>query len=789
MATTITWLAGANEGETGPLELDNFTIGRDPRNNFAFPYEEALAKYHANFYFKKGQWFCIHLGSKKSTHVGGCRVLTRPVKVRSGQPVECGTETFILTYDAVSDEEPLEPQTDLARWFGKDESVVIGGIEIADPYIYVGQHLLMETAQPTLGFGFGSDYSFAMPSEQEEPSLINPDFPISSVHTDIGVQYQATYQILNPDQRFEYIYWLANGRSTPVRQQYIYLWFYGIERRLLDPAISDTERLDILQSLSEVLEKYPGFSNIQSYGIRLMSAHWNLFPDRIGSDLAIAHSFDLRGDSGLAWLLACLCQSSQPFTTELAVAWVELHRSELPQKKVVLQCWEELVDLFRIRFKERYSGKIELVPGRGTAEYTYHTFNVTLRNNPYKIKKLPKPSNAAEINAIINDLIEECTVDLSPYSRKISGAKNDEKKQRATYALPRELRRFRAVSNRLSDWLSDFPREETIALMLEVLLREAGLDEVPSKAEIQSLFELLFDLRMIVEPDPSFGASALPTKGYVSVSRMKAAPKPKPSEDFIAARVLAELGTSTAMAGGDWSGYHTQTLQRYLATKLHLSGDEQERLAVVIQWLSVTLPKVTKTTASRLSPEYYSHVIPLMAEVARVDGAISVAKVKEMERLAAMFGVVPTTLYSQLHEGLEPVSLVPPKDGESYRIVGPKPKPKPVKVDMEAVKSKMRDTAEVSSLLASIFIEEDSSVTATPEPAQVTERLLQLLGALSSGDVERATFDELASQFGLMPNAAIEALNEQAFEVCGAPLLEGDDPLFVDEWTLEEMRK
>jgi len=55
------------------------------------------------------------------------------------------------------------------------------------------------------------------------------------------------------------------------------------------------------------------------------------------------------------------------------------------------------------------------------------------------------------------------------------------------------------------------------------------------------------------------------------------------------------------------------------------------------------------------------------------------------------------------------------------------------------------------------------------------------------GAWERIEVERLAAEFGLMPDGALEVINEAAFERCGAPLLEGDETIEVDGQILEEM--
>ena len=51
----------------------------------------------------------------------------------------------------------------------------------------------------------------------------------------------------------------------------------------------------------------------------------------------------------------------------------------------------------------------------------------------------------------------------------------------------------------------------------------------------------------------------------------------------------------------------------------------------------------------------------------------------------------------------------------------------------------------------------------------------------------RTEFEVMAAECGLMPDGAIDILNEAAFAVVGAPVIEGDDPMQVDAAIVKEL--
>ncbi len=48
-------------------------------------------------------------------------------------------------------------------------------------------------------------------------------------------------------------------------------------------------------------------------------------------------------------------------------------------------------------------------------------------------------------------------------------------------------------------------------------------------------------------------------------------------------------------------------------------------------------------------------------------------------------------------------------------------------------------------------------------------------------------FESLAAEYRLMPDGAIDVLNEAAYETCGEPVIDGDEDLTVNPYATEAM--
>ena len=69
--------------------------------------------------------------------------------------------------------------------------------------------------------------------------------------------------------------------------------------------------------------------------------------------------------------------------------------------------------------------------------------------------------------------------------------------------------------------------------------------------------------------------------------------------------------------------------------------------------------------------------------------------------------------------------------------------------------------------------------------AATAEALLSRL--IDRPEWSRSEFEEIAAEIRLMPDGAIDTLNEAAFEHIGGPVLEGDDPIQIDMAAAKEL--
>jgi hypothetical protein len=129
-----------------------------------------------------------------------------------------------------------------------------------------------------------------------------------------------------------------------------------------------------------------------------------------------------------------------------------------------------------------------------------------------------------------------------------------------------------------------------------------------------------------------------------------------------------------------------------------------------------------------------------------------------------------------------------------------------VVLDMALVRERLAETVAVADLLGSIFTEEPPPVATpdelpetAPTPAKPAVSTAPSVGGLDARHESflrrlaerrswgRAEVTAIAGALGLLPDGALEVVNEAAFDACGSAVSAGDDPIEIDGDVVKEL--
>ena len=143
--------------------------------------------------------------------------------------------------------------------------------------------------------------------------------------------------------------------------------------------------------------------------------------------------------------------------------------------------------------------------------------------------------------------------------------------------------------------------------------------------------------------------------------------------------------------------------------------------------------------------------------------------------------------FSDSHKGrgdAGPITVCPAEEAKTFNI------PKRVVLDFGKITATQKESQKVSRMICQIFEEPEtndalSKVAGTGELDKAHSTLLVKLGEQASW--QRSDYEKLVGEIGLMPDGALETLNEAAYDLCDEPLTVGVDPILIDQDVYREV--
>jgi len=688
-----------------------------------------------------------------------------------------------------------------SAWVSPGDSCIIGGRKIPGGIVYVGKGL-----QPVDGY------------QAADPALINPDLDISARETDPAgenLDYWPSYSQIPPASRAAYRDWLASGRRNEEYDiGYVFLFFYGLERRILFDAQHDSSAKEELPTLISELEELrdiygPKNGSFRGYCERLLAYTRQAFgfEEEATSPAYSPDKERYRMSRSEKIALGRLIDSGEPIPAEWVLAWVRSDpeaRLRTPGRR----CQEEFDTLFRRRYGERFGDGIEVTGGRKTLTVSYRpasggigeTFNKRIED-AVDIDRIALPS---ELQAYASDIEEE----LEDYSRWI-GRRDDRTSLAALGQLPYELIPDRAGENarQFVDQIESWMDGENHAVISSDQLLEhwpSKNEEYLTKTEAEALSGFLAGFDLGVEPDVRYTRN--PSKrDHLTIFRLPGSDKP-PEEPFQSARLLVHLAAAVAGADDEIAPGEEEHIERHLEDSLDLNETDRARLRAHLARRLKHKPTLrgARRRADELSSDQRRQLATFLLTVAGADGYLAGEEITLLEKIYDILGLDEDQVHQDLHslsardpgssdEG--PVTVIQADEEETYRVPedttteAESSSSDGVDLDLDRVSAVQDETRDIARVLDNVFSDDEEEKPPSFSIDGLSESHEAFLVDLGDQpEWPRDEFNELAEQHGLMPGFAIEQINDRAFELADEPLLEGEDPIELNPHALEALR-
>lgn len=666
-----------------------------------------------------------------------------PVEVEVRFPMQ--VEVRVVGHSGRPPPRPASPEEGAggdAVWIPEGRPTTIRGYQIPGGMIYVGTHMPCAAGYRAV-----------------DPALINPRLPVdprSSARFGEGMGYWPSYSEISPECRAAYLDWLAGHRRDPGAYiGYVFLFFYGLERR----ALVDRQDLPgIRAEVRRLLGIYFGSNSFRGYATSFLAT-------TAPADRASMSEQALRDEFGplveddplaLAAVLAWYHERRRPLPVDFALA-VAARMEDAKRSVVATRCRAELFGLFGLRYRERFGeGMIlEAAPRPVAVPYRPASAGLAALGRSAHVvlpDVLGRRRQFKPLVAMWNGGIEDLKR-FAAAQRKGAGESGD-LTPAMWEAMPTDLRTQYDHPDRERWEATVLASERCGSGHLLTALELAALSHLPAKeryaaGQLHKVADTAAHMGFVVEPEPRAGNAGAAAAACFVVWRSRVLDPPDPRLYGPASTVL-RLAMSVAMADGELHEQEIRKVTEMTETLFVLDEAMRERMRMLRDLLGrhpAKLGGLARRLAETRTPEQRRAIARLLVAIAAADGVLQPEEHKALRGLYRALRLAEADLDGALAgfgssiASDQPVVVVPPTQtapGSAVRAPDEVP-PRGVTLDPRMIDTVLADTREVAALLADVFESDDEEMPVesvpSPAPAPTVDRRLAACG-LSNGLLE-----------------------------------------------------
>jgi hypothetical protein len=668
---------------------------------------------------------------------------------------------------------------------------------------------------------FGSKLN--APLSETEPSLIQPGLavaPHGDCHLD-QTPYWPTYADISPEARAAYLQWLSTGRSDPAAKiGYLFIFFYGLERRVLRvllPLIArgNTEAAHEVRAIEDEIRRllwiYGSNHSFRSYAGRFLNRIASdqsngRFPSKI-ADLAppeIRVSPEVNVETWVA--LGLYAKKQDPLPAQWALAWICSQfgtPARAAQQAGVLEKFKRtFVDLYLAS----HGPGIIVRSGREPLDFTYRQASPVESGKTGSFAKtgVNKVNPADAWTSKLNSVADECAKRFAEFYDFCGQDPNKGSTPAAAALIPIGAW-SRAGFTRLEGLKADIEisrRPQMIEMSTLVKMFAGPIPEPWSLPQATECARTLGLYGMGMEPDPRV-TKRVPGESVALFLASGLENQIILSKNFALAEVILRL-TAMVITPKEISEEFAETILATLQEGTPLLSSECARLKARLKMYQTDFPVQVSLAWMKLDSirkNVREKMLDSLVRVLALKGELNAAEVRRLEKITTSMDLDQSAIYSRLHQA---------KTGSPMGVSAPRTT-KPSKadesesgsfiIDYARVQKLQEESEKIAEVLAGVFSDQSSGYPIIETSAAATEIETTLPATLLSLDqphssllrylLERPEWprDEIeaaCAERGLMVDGALERINEAAFDVYDAPILEGDDPVEVRSELIKE---
>lgn len=649
--------------------------------------------------------------------------------------------------------QPVATLSGPGRWIGSNKSIVVHGITISGGLLYAGS---------TLKTAMGS----------EDPCLIDPTQPIAFRSSPVKIDgYWPSYAGIPPQARRTYLEWLASGRKDPnIDMGYVFLYFYGLERRAIFDAALDSSVMgdypmlaaELTRLLSIYEHKSPSF---KKYARQLLD--WVTFTheQKLYASTNLAKIEDSLMKIKFAMGQASIDAASVP--SKLVLAWIKNDRTLFPLRTPATRCGPQFDAIFETRYREKFGSGLILIPNKTRLKFIYSPASSGFSQAAdiaMSFKTIPDVTVSGKIAEAIKAIVEDATQSLEPFSRYLARNPQGTRDFEGLILLPPYL--WPTTLRQTLHGLKRSVLKAPLAMTCLELMNTLGADSTLNKEKSKALGDALSVLGIGMEPDVCTTPKLPRPDETIVLFDLATTPDPnRETANYKACLLTVQLASAVAGADGEFSKDDFFHLNKQLQSWSHLPENHRARLSAQLR-IRRTTPIKLQTIAKQLQAlphDSKTVIIAFMATLIQSGGGIKASEVRFMQKVHIALGIDANDYLAE-HQSILNADNTKKKSVAKITIVSPE---KPVfALDPLKIAALQSETSTVDALLQGIFSpEEDAQPMVSPriESENINKPLVVRLDAARIAALQEDT-DKVGS---LLAGIFMDDERDESHDVTG----------------------
>lgn len=580
-----------------------------------------------------------------------------------------------------------------------------------------------------------------------EPSLIAAGHLVAPTGTPAAeLPYWPSYHVASPAQRAIYVDWLMAGRKAmPPAIGYAFIFFYGLERRLLLDKADHVAIFDEVLRLRQLnaADQQHYSQSFESYTSAFLWLQTAVFAKECDEQRirSLAGTITSWNEDSLSCLLTWFYESNRPLPDWAAY----IIASQLPgsQRSVVV---DRVNDEFRRLFHSRYTAQFGVGRAVQSSKRKYKLCYkpASAAIGPVKLEG-PNPLGLMSQFRKLSEIWNLCIVDLRKLSSVVRKQAQQEPARTASQyqtnnapppipetvgatrpqqaadteltpdaweALPREIRDHtdHPLSGEICSLVAECTNEEGRTIIpVDRLASLLGFEEGKRLTVLDSrcIARTAEHVGYCLEPDPYVS-----NEGYRRDESVTAFLRTMEDETFAtrytAASAVLRFGMVVAAADGNVQPDELAAIQQDIAQMFQLNEQERRRLEALRGLLLAVGPDndALSRIAQLLTPETAKAIAKLLLVIAAKDGIVTQEEIDAVRNcyrtLGFCHGEIEDAIASLQGKQAadEPVTVMPAMAGSASEPIPAPPRRPVLRLNRAAIAQIMQDTQEVARMLA-----------------------------------------------------------------------------------------